>query len=144
MSGSIPISFNCAFWSSGIFSISEISLAISSGVIFFIAAADAAKVSGFVDSSSMIRRRSSADGVEKRGATRAAIRNVMAPGGAWTWKAWFPVIVIGENTSAARTEEDAATNFMVLERVEEDYWCVLAIVIEVIGSGSGIELIVLP
>jgi len=66
---------------------------------------------------------------------------MIAPGDAW--KAWFPVI--GENTSAiAKMEEDAATNFMVLERVEEDYWCVLAIVIEVIGSGSGIELIVLP
>jgi len=113
VSGSIPISFNCAFWSSGIFSISEISLAISSGVIFFIAAADAAKVSGFVDSSSMMRRISSADGVEKRGATRAAARRLIAPGDAW--KAWFPVI--GENTSTiAKTEEDAATNFMVLLR----------------------------
>ncbi len=64
VSGSMPISFNCFFWSSGIFSISEISFAISSGVIFFIAAAEAAKVSGFVDSSSMIRRNSSGDGVE--------------------------------------------------------------------------------
>ena len=49
------------------FSISVINLDMSSGVIFLIAAADAANVSGLVASSSMIRRMSSADGVEKRG-----------------------------------------------------------------------------
>lgn len=66
VSGSMPILFNCSFCASGIVSISEINLPISSEDIFFMAAADCAKTSGLVDSSSIIRFISSGVGVEEK------------------------------------------------------------------------------
>jgi len=110
VSGSIPIAFSCSFWASGMFSISAINLAMSSGVMFFIAAAESARVLGFVDSSSMMRRISSADGVEKSGPSwGAAVMRRPSAAGAAARKAWP-----GESDRAtARMVEDAIESFMV-------------------------------
>jgi len=103
------MSFNCFLCSSGILSISPISFAISPGVMFFIAAAESARVCGFSDSSSMMRRISSADGVEKREVAEGAVRPARALLGA-DWKAWLPVNV----RVTAKIAEDATESFIVL------------------------------